>query len=168
MHFCVDGERKMLEVRNISIDEIKPYENNPRRIGPEAVKAVAASIREFGFKVPVVIDDDMVIVTGHTRVLAARELGMHEVPCIVVDDLTPEQIRAFRLADNKVSELTNWDIDRLAVELEELSEIEIDMTSLGFSLNVGDTPMFENEEIDTDEYSEEKFKHECPVCGFRF
>ena len=159
----------MLAVRNVAIDEIIPYENNPRRIRPEAVKAVAASIREFGFKVPVVIDEDRVIVTGHTRVLAARELGMHEVPCIVADDLTPEQIKAFRLADNKASELTNWDFDRLEVELEELSDIEIDMSAFGFPQDMESTAdSFENKEISSEEYSVDKFKHECPVCGFKF
>lgn len=84
------------------LDELKPYENNPRR-NDKAVDAVAASIEQFGFKVPIVIDNDNVIVAGHTRYKAAGKLNMDEVPCIVADDLTPEQIKAFRLADNKTA-----------------------------------------------------------------
>ena len=96
--------------------ELVPYENNPR-INDEAVPAVMESIRSFGFKVPVVIDRDGVIVTGHTRVKAAQRLGMESVPCVVADDLSPEKIKAFRLADNKVSELAGWDFDKLDAEL---------------------------------------------------
>jgi ParB-like chromosome segregation protein Spo0J len=127
-----------MKIQLFPIEELKAYDNNPRRIPEEAVKAVSNSIREFGFKVPVIIDKDNVIVAGHTRVLAARELGMHEVPCIVADDLTPDQIRAFRLVDNKTAELTGWDFEKLDLELEELS---LDMSSFGFELA--------GEEVDT-------------------
>ena len=84
------------------ITEIKPYEKNPRK-NDEAVKYVAESIKQFGFKVPIVIDSHDIIVAGHTRWKAAKKLGLSEVPCIVADDLNDEQIKAFRLADNKVS-----------------------------------------------------------------
>lgn len=100
--------------------ELHPYERNPRN-NDGAVDAVAASIREFGFKVPVVIDTDDVIVAGHTRVKAAKKLGLKTVPCIVADDLAPEQVKAFRLADNRVSELADWDFDLLKLELDDLS-----------------------------------------------
>lgn len=116
-------------LKNIPIDELHAYENNPRRIPEEAVKAVAESIRQFGFKVPVIVDKDNVIVAGHTRILAARELGMQEVPCIIADDLTPEQIKAFRLVDNKTAELSGWDFEKLNFELEEL---DLDMSVFGF------------------------------------
>ena len=86
------------------IDELKPYNRNPRR-NDQAVDAVAASIKEFGFKVPIVIDKDSEIVAGHTRLKAAYKLGIKDIPCIIADDLTPDQIKAFRLADNKTSEL---------------------------------------------------------------
>ena len=159
----------MLNVKNVPIEKLKAYENNPRRISEIAVKSLINSIREFGFKVPVVIDEDNVIVTGHTRVLAAREMGLQEVPCIVADDLTPEQIKAFRLADNKTSELTGWDFERLDLELEELSDFDIDMSDFGFKLDeYTQTESMTSEEVDTDEFAEEKFKHECPRCGFKF
>lgn len=112
-----------------SLDEIRPYENNPR-FNDEAVDAVAASIKEFGFKVPIVLDAEGVIVAGHTRWKAARKLGIEEVPCVVADDLTPEQIKAFRLADNKVSELADWNEEALAEELSGI--MDIDMTAFGF------------------------------------
>lgn len=109
-----------MKIINLPIDEIIPYERNPRK-NDGAVEAVAASIREFGFKVPIVVDSANVIVTGHTRHKAARKLGLSECPCIRADDLTPEQVRAYRLADNKVAELAEWDFDLLAGELEGLN-----------------------------------------------
>ena len=113
------------------IDDLKPYEQNPR-CNDNAVEGVAASIREFGFKVPLVIDKDNVIVAGHTRHKAAKLLGLDKVPCIVADDLTPEQIKAFRLADNKVAELATWDTKLEFLELSELDKIGFDMTVYGF------------------------------------
>ena len=114
-----------------SVDELREYENNPRK-NVNAVAAVAASIELAGFKVPIVIDGKGVIVAGHTRLKAAKQLGMQTVPCIVADDLTDEQIRAFRLADNKVAELADWDIDKLEVELAQLQEL--DMSAFGFDM----------------------------------
>ena len=97
-------------------DKIVPYENNPR-LNDEAVEPVANSIKQFGFKVPIIIDSSNVIVAGHTRLKAAKQLGMDKVPCIVADDLTEEQIKVFRLADNKVSEFSSWDYEKLEEEL---------------------------------------------------
>lgn len=111
-----------------ALNEITPYENNPRNNAP-AVDAVAASIEEFGFKVPIIIDKDGVIVAGHTRYIAAQKLGLETVPCIMADDLSDEQVKAFRLADNKVSELAMWDNDKL---MQELGEIDMDMSAFGF------------------------------------
>ena len=113
------------------IDEVIPYENNPRK-NDEAVDYVAKSIKEFGFKVPIIIDKNNVIVTGHTRLKAAKKLQLKEVPVIMADDLTEEQIKAFRLADNKVSEFAEWDDDLLKFELD---DIDIDMTDFGFYLD---------------------------------
>ena len=110
------------------IDDVIPYENNPRK-NKEAVDYVAKSIKEFGFKNPIIIDKNNVIVAGHTRVLAAKKLGLKEVPTIMADDLTDEQIKAFRLADNKVAEFAEWDEDLLKLELE---DIDIDMEDFGF------------------------------------
>lgn len=118
-----------MEVQEIKIDQLTPYDHNPRQ-NDGAVDAVAASIKNFGFKVPVVIDRERVIVAGHTRYKAAKKLGLESVPCIVADDLTDEQIRAFRLADNKVGELAGWDFDLLNMELAGIEEL--DMTQFGF------------------------------------
>ena len=112
-----------------NINELVMYENNPRK-NDEAVKYVAESISQFGFKVPVIVDKDNVIVAGHTRVKAARKLKLKTVPCIVADDLTTEQIKAYRLADNKVSEFSEWDVPKLDLELMDIDNI--DMISLGF------------------------------------
>lgn len=117
-----------MQIEYRDIDDITPYDRNPRR-NDQAVDAVAASIEEFGFKVPIVVDQDGTIIAGHTRLKAAMRLGMRQVPVIVADDLTPEQVRAFRLADNKVAELAEWDWDLLADELEGIS---IDMEPFGF------------------------------------
>lgn len=111
--------------------ELKMYEKNPRK-NKEAVPYVANSIKEFGFKIPIVIDKNDVIVCGHTRLLAAKKLQMDEVPCIIADDLTDEQIKAFRLADNKVAEKAEWDFDLLGEELDDI--INIDMLDFGFDL----------------------------------
>lgn len=112
-------------------NDLKPYEKNPRH-NDDAVQAVAESIREFGFKVPIVIDSGNVIVAGHTRWKASGILGLSEVPCIVADDLTPEQVKAFRLADNKVAELSDWDYELLDSELDGLEDW--DMSKFGFSV----------------------------------
>lgn len=127
----------------IRISDLRPYEKNPRK-NDEAVKYVQESIKQFGFKVPIVIDPDHVIVAGHTRYKAAKKLGMKEVPCIVADDLTDEQIKAFRLADNKVSEKAEWDFDLLGDEMEDI--FDIDMTLFGFE----ETDTEESEAIEDD------------------
>lgn len=111
-----------------NIDDLIPYENNPR-LNDQGVDALAESIKEFGFKVPIIIDSDGVIVAGHTRLKACKKLGVEEVPCIVADDLTDEQVKAFRLADNKVAELSDWDFEKLE---EEIGELDVDMTKYGF------------------------------------
>ena len=114
-------------MKNIAV--IKPYENNPRH-NESAIDAVASSIKEFGWKQPLVIDKDNVIVVGHTRWLAAKKLGLNEVPCLIASDLTDEQIAAYRLADNKTNELATWDFEKLKTELESISDI--DMSQFGF------------------------------------
>ncbi len=122
-----------MNIIEINIDELKPYENNPRH-NEAAVGPVANSIKEFGFKVPVIIDKDNVIIAGHTRIKAAKLLGLEKVPCVMADDLTEEQAKAFRLADNKVSELAEWDFDELQKELDELDmmNLDFDMSEFGF------------------------------------
>lgn len=123
-----------MEVIFKPVADIIPYENNPRK-NDDAVEFVANSIKEFGFRNPIIITEDNVIVTGHTRVKAAIRLGMTEVPCLLADDLTEEQINAFRLADNKVAEIAGWDIERLDLEMESL---DFDMSQFGFGFEVED------------------------------
>lgn len=115
-----------MEIHEKSIADLHPYGRNPRK-NDKAVEYVANSIKEFGFKVPMVIKQDGEIVCGHTRYKAAQKLGLQTVPCVIADDLTEEQIRAFRLADNKVGELAEWDFDFLDTELKGISEIDMSL-----------------------------------------
>lgn len=151
-----------MQIHDITIFELHEYENNPRK-NDGAVDAVAESIKQFGFKVPIVIDADNVIIAGHTRVKAARKLGLKSVPCVIADDLTPEQIRAFRLADNKTAELAGWDFAKLEEELAALAA-EFDMTAFGFHAD---------SDVDIDDFFEEAGEKKekepktvtCPHCG---
>lgn len=118
-----------MTIRELKIDELIPYEKNPRK-NDGAVDYVAESIKQFGFKVPIVIDKNNTIIAGHTRLKAAKKLGLEVVPCIIADDLTDEQIQAYRLADNKVSEFAEWDFELLNSEL--LDIVNIDMSDFGF------------------------------------
>ena len=137
-----------MNIVNFKIEDLIPYENNPR-INDDAVEYVKNSIKEFGFKVPIIIDKNNVIVAGHTRYKACKELGINEIPCIVADDLTDKQIKAFRLADNKVSEKAQWDLSKLDEELLEIKDF--DMADFGFDF-------FEEEQ----ETVEDDFEAELP------
>ena len=157
-------------VKIVDIRALRPYEKNPRK-NENAVEAVVNSISQFGFKVPIIVDRDNVIIAGHTRLKAAKQLGMTEVPVIVAEDLTPEQVRAFRLADNKTAELAGWDFELLDLELEELNMTELDMSDFGFGLlaETLDSPSGGGgDEIGLDEFGDDKFDHVCPKCGFHF
>lgn len=118
-----------MEIIIKGIDEIRPYENNPR-VNDGAVGAVAESIRAFGFQQPIVVDRDGVIIAGHTRYKAAKKLGLTEVPVVVAKNLTDDQVRAYRLADNKTGELAEWDFSALEEELAGIGEL--DMSLFGF------------------------------------
>ena len=121
-----------MRIEEISIESLKPYENNPR-INDQSVDAVANSIEAFGFRVPVIVDKDNVIIAGHTRHKAALKLGLKSIPCIRADDLTPEQVKAFRIADNSAGEASQWDFDKLEIEL---GEINLDMGDFGLQFEV--------------------------------
>lgn len=136
-----------MKVINKLLTELTPYNNNPRD-NTEAVEPVAASIREFGFKVPIVIDAAGIIVAGHTRYKAAQLLGLDKVPCIVADDLTPEKIKAFRLADNRTGELAEWDMETLEQELTDLTAFDFDMSQFGF-----DDDLFADEKSNSKEWN---------------
>lgn len=135
-----------MNILQIPIEEVTPYTNNPR-CNDTAVNSVAESIKEFGFKVPIIIDKNNVIVAGHTRVKAAKMLGLESVPCIMADDLSEEQVNAFRLADNKVAEAAEWHFDKLE---EELNNISIDMSVFGFESLIEEL----EPEVVEDDYSE--------------
>lgn len=120
---------KKIEIVYKNINELIPYENNPR-INDNAISYVANSIKQFGFKNPVIIDNENVIIAGHTRLKACKQLGIKEIPCIYADDLNDEEVKAFRLADNKVSEIADWDYPKLDLEMESI--LNIDMLDFGF------------------------------------
>ncbi|EFU88856.1 DNA modification methylase [Enterococcus faecalis] len=143
-----------MDIKVQKTEDLIPYEKNPRH-NEDAITAVAKSIEKFGFKVPIVVDASNVIVNGHTRLKAAKYLGLKEVPTIIADDLTPEQIKAFRLADNKVGEIATWDEELLNAELDELADLDFDMTEFGFDL-----PDIEGEEV---EVIEDEFEEELPA-----
>lgn len=131
-----------MQLTNKKISELKEYENNPRD-NTAAVVAVANSIKEFGFKVPIIVDGDNIIIAGHTRFKAAISLGLEEVPCIVASDLTPEQVKAFRLADNKVGEIATWDLEKLKLELENIEGL--DMSLFGFDMDTETDEVYEDD-----------------------
>ena len=141
------------------LDELQPYENNPRN-NDRAVPYVAESIRRYGFKVPIVIDKNGVIVAGHTRYLASMELGLDTVPCVIADDLNDDEIKEYRLVDNKVSEYSSWDFVSLE---EELAEIDFEGFDFGF-------PDLEIDWDNVDDLSEETYEEPpkdmlvCPKC----
>lgn len=163
-----------MKIEYKKIGELKPYAKNPRK-NDDAVDYVANSIKEFGFIVPVVIDNENVIVAGHTRYKAAKKLGIEDIPCIIADDLTEKQINAFRLIDNKTQELSSWDYGKLIEELTGLVD-DIDMTQFAFApigQDEEDGPeatqdLDEGEELDLEDFSDETFNCTCPCCGFKF
>ena len=166
----------MLQHETWPIDKLIEYARNPRK-NDHAVDRVAAAIREFGFRVPVVAKSDGTVVDGHLRLKAAKKLGLTEVPVVLADDMTDLQIKAFRLSVNKMAELAEWDDELLALELGELHAADFDMALLGFdagelsaamgldSLPDQNEPESSSKEIDPDDY---KMGCMCPRCGFEF
>lgn len=149
------------------LTEIHEYENNPRN-NENAVDFVVESIQQFGFKVPIVLDENCVIIAGHTRYKAAKKLGLKKVPCIMADDLNEEQVKAFRLADNKVAEKAQWDFELLKQEIEQIDGFT--MSEFGFSniesINIDGYGA--NEQVDPEEDTEEEPEptmQQCPHCG---
>ena len=137
-----------MQVQSIKISEVKPYDKNPRK-NDDGVEAVANSIKEFGWQQPIVVDKDNVIIVGHTRYKAAKKLGMDKVPVVVADNLSPEQVKAYRLADNKTGELTDWDMGLLDDELADIADI--DMSDFGFNLDLDD----DEAKVQEDDFDEE-------------
>lgn len=160
-----------MQIEMTALELIHPYENNPRD-NDGAVDAVAESIKEFGFKVPIVVDKAMTIVAGHTRYKAAQKLGIAEVPVIKAEELSSEQIQAYRIIDNKTAEMSKWDYGKLDEELSMI--MDIDMTRFGFGDGFDDgeglrtQDLDDSEEISLDEFEDENFNCECPMCGFKW
>jgi len=122
----------MMNIELVDVAAVREYDNNPRIISDSTVDAVAASIRQFGFRNPVLLDKDDVLIAGHTRLRAAKKLGMTQVPAMRANDLTPEQVRAYRIADNRLAELAEWDKTLLPLELEAIRAAGTDLSLLGF------------------------------------
>lgn len=157
------------ELQSVEIAKIKPYKNNAKIHGKNQLKKLQESISEFGFLTPCLIDQDFNLIAGHGRVEAAKALGMKEVPCVFIEELTEQQRKAYILADNKLSELAEWDLEILNQELAELSEAGMDITLVGFELNNEITQeLNDGVEISIESLGDENFKYECPECGFRF
>ena len=160
-----------MNVKNINIRDIRPYKNNAKKHDETQINNVAESIRKYGFVQPIVIDKDGVIIIGHCRALAAKKLGLKEVPCVCVEDLTEEQVKALRIVDNKSNE-SEWDFDILP---DELAELNFDDFDFDFGIeNEKETVTSEPKEATgaveygTEDFSDEKFECECPRCGFKF
>lgn len=146
------------------VNELIPYVNNPRN-NEAAVDKVASSIQEFGFKVPIIVDSQNVIIAGHTRFKASKKLGLKEVPCIVSDDLTEAQIKAFRIADNKVSELATWDEELLSLELEQLAEMGYDLELTGIEMDELDNLLDDEDEQEEDKYTSKMDVPQYEITG---
>lgn len=142
-----------MEIQERKLSEIIPYENNPRH-NDEAVDKVAASLQEFGWQQPIVVDTEGIVIAGHTRLRAAQKLGMESAPVIVAEDLTEEQTKAYRLADNKTAEFSGWDFDLLNAEI--FSIDQIDMSQFGFDMAAFTDSVLEAEEDDFDVASDKE------------
>ena len=150
------GVRKgktMRRYENVKIEKLIPYRNNARTHSDEQVEKIAKSMREFGFINPVLVDGKFNIIAGHGRVLGAKKLGMKEVPCLFIEDLTEEQKRAYIIADNRLAEDAGWDKEMLKIELEELQNLNFDISLTGFEMDDFDFGMDETEVIE-DEFDE--------------
>jgi len=147
-----------MKISDIAVEKLIPYANNPRD-NDKAVDAVVESIKEFGFKNPIIIDKDYVIVAGHTRLKAALKLGFKVVPCIIADDLTEEQVNAFRLADNKTAELSDWNEEELLEELKKIESINMEL----FSFNLEDLEKELTGEAQDDDFNEDEELPETPT-----
>lgn len=149
----------MTEIQMLPLRDIHPYERNPR-LNDDSVDAVANSIRDFGFRSPIIVDREHVIIAGHTRYKAAKKLRLKTVPVIVADDMTPEQVEAYRIADNSAGSASTWDLDLLS---DILQGIDFDMADYGLDLDLVSTYEDQQTEIVEDEAPEPDFENEATV-----
>jgi len=140
-----------MKIENADINTIKPYENNPRKLKDSAIEKVAMSLKEYGFRQPIVVDKDRIIVVGHTRYRASKKLGFKEVPITIADNLTPEQINAYRIADNRTAEESEWDSELLKMEIKDLEAKDFKLDLLGFNEDQLNDMLFEEKQGLTDE-----------------
>ena len=162
-----------MKLQKLKLDDIKPYENNPRK-NDDAVNAVAESIRQCSYITPIIVDEDHVIIAGHTRYKALKALGEESAECLICDGLSEEQKKKYRFLDNKTGEKATWDLMKLEVELEGLDLEGFDLFGMAVDLPVdsegggSDKELTGTTEFDTEVFGDEEFKYECPKCGFRF
>lgn len=154
-----------LEIEYINIDDIKTYPNNAKLHPAEQIEQIKKSIQEFGFNDPIAIDENNVIIEGHGRYIACKELDIKEIPVIRLEGLDEEHKRAYMLVHNKLTMNTDFDIELLNEELEEIS---FDMSEFGFEFDEEENNITDNKEINIDEYDDNNFDVECPKCGFHF
>lgn len=157
-----------IKVKQILLSKLQPYADNPR-INERAVDYVAKSIQDYGFKVPLVVDKDLVIICGHTRYEAAKQLGIDKVPCVVAEDLNEEQVAAYRLADNKVAEFSSWDFEKLQEELGKIGNIDMGEFNF-FRFDDEEEELEEPDDIgsDTDGPVSKQIVCTCPKCRRQF
>ena len=159
-----------MRIENLKIADIQPYDNNPRK-NDGAVNAVAESIRQCSYITPIVVDENHVILAGHTRYKALKALGYEDVPCLVCDGLTEEQKKKYRYLDNKTGEKATWDLLKLEVELEGVDLEGFDFFGMAEDLTVdtgAERKANGSTEYDTEVFGDEEFRFKCPKCGFRF
>lgn len=159
-----------MKLENILLAEIRPYENNPRK-NDGAVNAVAESIRQCSYIAPIIVDEAHVIIAGHTRYKALKALGSEEAQCLVCEGLTEEQKKKYRFLDNKTGEKAAWDLMKLETELEGIELEGFDFFRPLKKEDTGEKKEWDAAgalELDTEGFGDEKFRYECPACGFRF
>lgn len=158
-----------MELKKIKLSEIKPYERNARK-NDEAVEYVIKSIKQCEYIAPIILDENNVILAGHTRYKALKKLGYKEAECVIKEGLTEEQKKKYRLLDNKTSEFAEWDFDLLEDELTDLDfgDLDIDWGIPNTEFEENNEHLREQEGIDLDEYESNKKQVECPSCGFKF
>lgn len=162
-----------MKLERLKLSEITPYANNPRK-NDDAVNAVAESIRQCSYITPIIVDEDHVIIAGHTRYKALKALGEESAECLICQGLSEEQKKKYRFLDNKTGEKATWDLMKLEVELEGLDLEGFDFFCMAVDLPVdgggggSDKELTGTTELDTEVFGDEEFKYECPKCGFRF
>jgi ParB family transcriptional regulator, chromosome partitioning protein len=139
-----------MKIEIADINSIKPYENNPRKLSEQAIEKVAMSLKEYGFRQPIVVDKDRIIVVGHTRFRASKKLGFKEVPITIADNLTPEQINGYRIADNRTSQESEWDFQPLQKELSDLADLNFNLELTGFNDSELDNYITFENDVDID------------------